>query len=844
MSEIGIDALRRWREHPELMVRELFGVEPEGWQDDVLMALPHKQRIAMRASKGPGKAQPKSTIIDTPYGKREFGSLKAGDFVFAIDGMPTRVKAVYDRGVRATHRVTFDDGSSTVVCAEHLWRVRGSAERARVGYDKTDPESGWVVLSTEQIIARGVRNKNGKWEGRQFEIPTHGAAFYPKQDLPMDPYIMGAWLGDGCRNSGKIAAKKNNDVEDECRRRGATGTRVQDEMFYVIGLMDALKRYGLCDKYSYEKSIPVAYLQSDETQRLDLLRGLMDTDGFIDIDSTCEFATTSPCLAKDVVWLVRSLGGRAYICDGVKKPFYYNDAKKKIYGRLCYRVRVRLPVNPFIMSTKAVRWKSPYQSPEALRYMKRYIDRIEEVGEQDCCCIAVEHPTKCYLTNDFIVTHNTACEAWCAWNFLLTRLHPKIGAVSITASNLSLNLWTEMAKWLNKSPLLQSMFAWTHERIFHKKYPATWYMAALAWPKTASTEQQADTLAGMHADYILFIVDESGAIPPAVLVAADAALGSCVEGHIIQGGNTNSLSGMLYEATITQKSHWHVVTVTGDPEDPKRSARVSIEWAQQLIDRYGRDHPYVMVNVLGQFPPGSFNTLLSMEEIREAQARSYREADIVKQPRILGVDVALYGKDASVIFPRQGLVALAQERHRNIDPHIGAGRVAARIVDWQADATFIDNTGGYGASWISHLRLLGHNPIGVGFSQSPNDPQFFNKRAEIYFAGAQWVKDGGQLPGPNVPGMAEFAAAMTETTYTAKRDKLILEPKELIEDRIGYSPDDADSFCLSFSHPVSPKARHDGRSQHRSEWDYGEALARIETSNPSRRHSYEYDPFA
>ena len=437
----------------------------------------------------------------------------------------------------------------------------------------------------------------------------------------------------------------------------------------------------------------------------------------------------------------------------------------------------------------------------------------------------------------------TSCEAWLAWNFLLTRPHPKIGAVSITAGNLSLNFWTECAKWRNTAPLLKAMFTWTHERIFHNEYRETWFMAALAWPKTASIEQQAETLAGVHADYVLFLVDESGGIPPAVLVAADAALGSCVEGHIVQGGNTNSLSGMLYEAVITQKRHWFVSTVTGDPEDPKRSSRVSIEWAQQLIDRYGRDHPYVQVNVLGQFPPGSFNTLLSLEDIRAAQARSYRESDLIGQPRILGVDVALYGVDASVIFPRQGLVALSPERHRNIEPHVGAGRVAARWKDWEADACFVDNMGGYGASWISHLRLMGHSPIGVGFSQSPNDPQFANKRAEIYFACAQWVKDGGQLPGPNVPGMAEFAAAMTETTYFAKRDKLILEPKELIADRIGYSPDDADAFCLTFSHPVIAKAKAAVGPRHSVEWDYSEALTPKQQSGASRRHVSDYDPY-
>lgn len=399
----------------------------------------------------------------------------------------------------------------------------------------------------------------------------------------------------------------------------------------------------------------------------------------------------------------------------------------------------------------------------------------------------------------------TSCEAWLAWNFLLTRPHPKIAATSITAENLADNLWTEMAKWQQRSPLLKSQFTWTKTRIFANSHPETWWMSSRSWPKTASAEEQAATLAGLHADYILFVIDESGGIPPAVGVAAEATLSSCIEGHIVQGGNTNSPTGMLYEAAITQRKKWHIIPITGDPDDPNRSTRVSIEWAQDLIDRYGRDHPYVLVNVLGQFPSSSFNTLLSLDDIRAAQARSYTETDIERHPRILGVDVALYGGDASVIFPRQGLVAFNPERHRNIEPHLGAGRVMARWQEWDADAVFLDNTGGYGASWISHMRLLGREPIGVGFSESPNDAQFLNKRVEIYFLAAQWIKQGGQLPPANVPGMAELAAAMTQTTYSAKRDKLVLEPKELITDRIGYSPDDADSLCLTFAHPVAPR---------------------------------------
>lgn len=437
----------------------------------------------------------------------------------------------------------------------------------------------------------------------------------------------------------------------------------------------------------------------------------------------------------------------------------------------------------------------------------------------------------------------TTTLAWLAWNFLLTRPHPKIAATSITGDNLADGLWTEMSKWQQKSALLKSAFTWNKTRIFANDHPETWWMSARSWPKKASAEEQAATLAGLHAEYILFLIDESGSIPPAVLIAAEAALATGTESHVIQAGNTTDTSGMLYEACVTNRSKWYVVPVSGDPDDPKRSPRVSKAWAQDLIDRYGRDSPYVMVNVLGQFPRTSFASLLSLDDIKAAQGRSYRESDIYGQPRILGVDVALFGGDASVIFPRQGLVAFAPERHRNIEPHLGASRVSARWGEWEPDAVFVDNTGGYGASWISHLRLMGREPIGVGFAESPNDPQFLNKRAEIYWNCAKWIRDGGQLPPASVPGMTELTRALTETTYTTKRDKLMLEPKELVTQRIQYSPDDADALCLTFSHPVSPRAKTTGRPKHRADWDFGALLHQANQTFSVGRMAVEHDPF-
>ena len=121
----------------------------------------------------------------------------------------------------------------------------------------------------------------------------------------------------------------------------------------------------------------------------------------------------------------------------------------------------------------------------------------------------------------------TAVLSWLCWNFILTRPYPKIAATSISADNLADNLWTEMAMWQQKSPLLKKAFTWTKTRIFANDHPETWWMAARSWSKTADKSQQANTLAGLHADYIMFVLDESGGIPDAVMASAEAALSSC-----------------------------------------------------------------------------------------------------------------------------------------------------------------------------------------------------------------------------------------------------------------------------------------------------------------------------
>lgn len=411
-------------------------------------------------------------------------------------------------------------------------------------------------------------------------------------------------------------------------------------------------------------------------------------------------------------------------------------------------------------------------------------------------------------------------EAWLAWNFLLTRPHPKIAATSISGDNLRDGLWTEMAKWREMSPLLKETFVWQKERIFNKDFPETWWMASRQWSKSADPGSVGNTLAGLHADYIMFLLDESGGLPEAIMATAEAALSSCKEGHIVQAGNPTHLEGPLFNACTRDRKMWYVVEITSDPNNPNRSPRVKVEWAQEQIDKYGRDNPWVLVNVFGEFPPSSFNALIGPEEVREAVDRRYRDAEILKYPRILGVDVARYGDDSSIIFPRQGLQAFTPVQYRGLSGTEGAEIVLRKWNDWEVDGAFVDNTGGFGSSWIDNLIRLGKSPIGVHFSQKSTSERFANKRAEMAFLLVEWIKAGGALP-----DVKELTQALCQTTYTFKGDKLMLEPKEEVKAKIGYSPDHMDALMLTFAFPIEKELRDPFNFQKAS-------------------HTYEYNPLA
>lgn len=412
--------------------------------------------------------------------------------------------------------------------------------------------------------------------------------------------------------------------------------------------------------------------------------------------------------------------------------------------------------------------------------------------------------------------------AWCIWNFMLCYVdaenYPKCAAVSITADNLKDNLWSELSKWQARSPLLMHQFEWTQTKIFHKKFPAYWFASARSFSKSANTEEIGRTLSGLHSKFILFVIDESGDIPPSIIKSAEQGLSTGpVFGKILQAGNPTSHAGMLYAAATLLREQWHVIRITGDPDDPNRSPRIDTKWAAEQIKQYGRKNPWVMAYILGEFPDSSINTLLSVEDVMQAVDRGLHEHTYNWAQKRLGIDVARFGMDSSVIFPRQGLRGFKYVQVHGLRSNEVAARVMLSKSKWGSEAEFVDGTGGYGSGVVDSLLQAGVAAHEIHYSSSAIDPAYFNRRSEMWFEMAKWIKRGGSIPNDS-----RLIKELTAPTYTFVNGKFQLESKDQIKARLGFSPDVADALGLTFALPdvATTVATEMYRSPSRAKHDY------------------------
>lgn len=398
-------------------------------------------------------------------------------------------------------------------------------------------------------------------------------------------------------------------------------------------------------------------------------------------------------------------------------------------------------------------------------------------------------------------------------------LHPKGAALSGEGrDNLRDNLWAELAKWQQRSEFLKSEFTWTKERIVSNRFSEDWFLSARSYAKDANPETLGTALSGLHSPFPFLLLDETGRMPVQVgQKATQIFTGGVVDGLIAAAGNPTTIEGLLYYICEKERAFWNIITITADPDDPKRTPRVDIEHAREQILLHGRDNPWIMSTFLGLFPPTAVNSLFGLDEVERALGKHLREPQYNFIEKRIGVDVALYGDDRTVLFPRQGLASFPPTVLRTQEPADISARLILEKQKFQSEQEFIDDTGGWGSGVISHFRMSGYHPYSVQAAGKAIDPRYYNKRAEMWFAMRDWLRAGGALP-----QLPEIVAELTTTEYTMKDGKLLLQPKEAVKKKLKRSPDLADALAQTFALPDRPTiaiGRFEQQGRARTEYD-------------------------
>ena len=357
--------------------------------------------VVMTGDPKSGKDQPLTSTIYTPDGPVKMGSIKIGDVVCTPDGGSAEVKGVFPQGIKDVYRITFNDGSFAECGINHLWKVCKN-------YHGRDDK--WVVLSLKEIIEEGLfYSDRPKWK-----IPLSQPVNFKKQDLEIDPYILGCLLGDGGLSQGtpKITSADNEILEAfkvYAQNNNLSINHISRYDYSISGhgnkinsLTSKLRSINLMGKNSHSKFIPSNYIYSSIDDRFELIKGLMDTDGYNDHGKTAEYTTVSYALSIHVKEILQSLGytvktkERITKCNGKEFPSF----RLHISGNDVNKI--------FKLSRKIFLHKRT--KPELFRTIRK----VELVRQEETQCVFIDHPDHLYLTDNFVVTHNTTTSLYFA----------------------------------------------------------------------------------------------------------------------------------------------------------------------------------------------------------------------------------------------------------------------------------------------------------------------------------------------------------------------------------------------------------------------------------------------
>jgi hypothetical protein len=391
--------------------------------------------------------------------------------------------------------------------------------------------------------------------------------------------------------------------------------------------------------------------------------------------------------------------------------------------------------------------------------------------------------------------------AWIIKFIMDTRPFSKITVTAGTADQLRTKTWAEVGKW-HKLSVTKHWFDYTatrgHMMLKHKANPESWFCSA-----QTCKEENSEAFAGQHAANATsaYVVDEGSGVPDPIFQVMEGGLTDGEPMQFIFGNPTRNSGGFFERCEGKLKHRYHVRHI-----DSRSVAITNKNYFQTMLEDNGEDSDFFKVRCRGMFPSAGSLQFIGMAEVNAARNRL--AIPDRSMPLIIGVDVARFGDDESVLYPRMGNDAksFGFRSFRGLNGVQLANKIIAMIQEFQALGVthynvFIDDTGGYGGSPIDHLDFLGWQAVGINFGNAANDDTYRYRGDEMWGRLRDALRNNLAIAPDD-----ELRDQLTqrEFGYTLVGNRIHLEPKKDMKERGLPSPDRADALALTFAMDVAP----------------------------------------
>ena len=620
------DRILSYRNDPIGFGVDCLSLRPEYVWDkmrEVAEAVRDHQLVAVRAGHSVSKALCVDTPILTKRGMIPISSVKSGDVVYGEYGQEVVVLGRSRITLRPCYRVELDDRSTITACDEHLWRVHGYLDRKSIRRQRGKYQESWdrtAVVTTKAMAENITHNHQTMWS-----IPV-ALSFRGRKRLK-HAYTIGYWLGDGTRGTGAITIgnKDAKSILDRIKRDGFESSRQPSQEqpgcnYYTIrGLRPILRKYGIL----YDKCFPVEWVHLNNSDRIDLLRGYLDADGYrLGHGASAALGTTDKRLYDSAVLLLSSLGVKVF-CS-TEMITYKGDPKT------VYKFNISPEWQPFRLSRKQIS-----VSKNRYRHDARMVLSVNPVGMQKVCCIETDNPSGLFLAGEKLIpTHNTFTVGRVIVPWFKVCFQPSTVVTTAPGDNQVRNqLWREIhASYSGASVPLGGKITtlqWDIKpnsdvlKVMSPEDRGNWMKNFAIGFSTSpdSTAEHATRMQGWHNEWFLAVVDEACGIAPQIWRTIVEGLLVDEQCKMLAIGNPTDpdcdFAKSCYSSDkdknegsepYTSDLGFHVITIAAtDTPNYKQNRRVipglaSRSYVERIIRKYGPDGDGTRYRIKGLFP--------------------------------------------------------------------------------------------------------------------------------------------------------------------------------------------------------------------------------------------------